>query len=72
MLWARFNPTAADGGRRPAPRALEVFGELDAVQERDEARNAALRLREAIARSPLDFVRSSHHARPLTARRWAG
>ena len=59
MLWARFNPTKADSGRRAPSSTVEVFGELDAPGERDTARQAALRLREQIAQSSLDF-RSSH------------
>jgi hypothetical protein len=56
LLWARFNPTAADHGRGPvAASGIELLGELDAVRERDEARAAAQRLRAAIARSSLDF-----------------
>ena len=60
LLWARFNPTAADHGRGPAlpDVGVELLGELDAVRERDEARAAALRLRAAIARSSLDFTAS--------------
>src|SRR4051812_12119938 len=59
LLWARFNPTAADRGRAPAPEsASEVLGELDAVRERDEARRAGERLKAAIAASSLDFLAS--------------
>jgi hypothetical protein len=57
MLWERFNPGKADTGRRPTN--VEILGELEASSDRDRARDAALRLREDIARSSLDF-RSSH------------
>jgi hypothetical protein len=59
MLWARFNPTKADNGQRAPSSTVEVLGELDAPSERDAARQAALRLREQIAQSSLDF-RASH------------
>jgi TraG P-loop domain len=57
LLWERFNPGKADTGRRPT--TVEVLGELEASTDRDRARDAALRLRESIAQSSLDF-RSSH------------
>jgi len=57
LLWERFNPGKADTGRRPT--TVEVLGELEASTDRDRARDAALRLREGIAQSSLDF-RSSH------------
>jgi len=60
LLWARFNPTKADTGRRPRACTVEVLGELDAPGERDVARQAALRLKVQIAQSSLDF-RASHH-----------
>ena len=59
MLWSRFNPTKADNGRRAPSSTVEVLGELDAPSERDTARQAALRLKEQIAQSSLDF-RASH------------
>ena len=59
LLWARFNPTKADNGRRPPAGDVEVLGELDAPAERDAARDAALRLKAQIAQSSLDF-RTSH------------
>jgi hypothetical protein len=62
ILWARFNPTYADSGRRPQRFASEVLGELDAVHERNEAREAARRLRESVAQSGLDFRRSKSYA----------
>jgi hypothetical protein len=58
LLWARFNPTSADARRRRPAVAGEILGELDAVRDREEARLAATRLREAIARSSLDFQAS--------------
>ena len=48
LLWSCFNPTRADRGSRPAP-AGELLGELDAPVEREEAIQAGMRLREAIA-----------------------
>jgi hypothetical protein len=57
LLWERFNPGKADTGRRPT--RVEVLGELEASTDQDRARDAALRLREGIAQSSLDF-RSSH------------
>ncbi len=61
LLWGRFNPTFADSQRRTPRFRGEILGELDAVQERADAQRAALALREAIARSPLDFRRSKRH-----------
>ena len=61
LLWSCFNPTRADGGTRSAP-AGELLGELDAPVEREEAIQAGLRLREAIAGASLDFERDSHLA----------
>jgi hypothetical protein len=60
LLWGRFNPTYADSGRG-ARFQTELLGELDAPREREEARRAAARLREMIARSSLDFRRSRHY-----------
>ncbi|MCA1697403.1 MAG: hypothetical protein LC790_00245 [Actinobacteria bacterium] len=62
LLWSRFNPTLADSGRRPPAAATEILGELDGPRERDEARRAALRLRELVAQSGLDFERSRQFA----------
>jgi hypothetical protein len=59
LLWARFNPTYADSGRKPRFET-EVLGELEAPRDRKEARAAAAKLRAQIARSSLDF-RSSRH-----------
>jgi TraG P-loop domain len=61
LLWARFNPTYADSDRRAPRFEGEILGELHARQERQEARRAAQGLREAIARSPIDFRRSKRH-----------
>ena len=61
LLWERFNPSKADGGRRPSPCTVEVLGELDAPSDRDRAREAAIRLRERIAQSSLDFRGSHQH-----------
>ena len=61
LLWSCFNPTRADGGARPVP-AGELLGELDAPVEREEAIQAGLRLRDAIAGASLDFERDSHLA----------
>ena len=61
LLWADFNPTKADLGRRPA-QGGEVLGELDAPVEREAAIDAGRRLREAVAGSSLDFDRDSHLA----------
>jgi hypothetical protein len=61
LLWSCFNPTRSDRGIRPT-LAGELLGELDAPVEREEAINAGVRLREAIAGSSLDFDRDSHLA----------
>jgi hypothetical protein len=61
LLWARFNPTLADAGRRAAPLDAEILGELDGQVDAQEAREVAARLRELIARSSLDFTRSKHY-----------
>lgn len=55
LLWERFNPTFAESGRRPAGIDAEVLGELDAVREREQARQAAEAMRAHIAQSSLDF-----------------
>ncbi|HYB24576.1 MAG TPA: DUF87 domain-containing protein, partial [Solirubrobacteraceae bacterium] len=62
LLWARFSPTRADDTRRSAATCnVEVLGELEAAGDRDLARQAALRLREQIATSSLDFKSSHQH-----------
>jgi len=59
LLWSRFNPSSAD--RRSTPVVgPEVLGELDGRRDRDEARSVALKLREAIAASPIDFADPRH------------
>jgi hypothetical protein len=60
LLWARFNPTKSDAGRRPAAATVEVLGELDSVRDREMARQVALTLRERIAASSLDLKRERH------------
>ena len=61
LLWASFNTTKADRGRRPVQLG-ELLGELDAPVEREEAIEAGARLKEAIAASSLDFDRDSQLA----------
>ena len=61
LLWARLNPTKADHAHRTVPAGVEVLGELDAPADRDLARQAALRLREQVAQSSLDFSNSHQH-----------
>jgi hypothetical protein len=61
LLWARFNPTKADTGRRTPSYAVELLGELDAGSDRDAARQAAIRLKEQIAQSSLDFSACHQH-----------
>ncbi|MDW5598840.1 hypothetical protein VSS74_31065 [Conexibacter stalactiti] len=61
LLWGRFNPTTADAHRRRPRFSHELLGELDGEREREEARDAAVALRERIAMSSLDFGRSRHH-----------
>ncbi len=61
LLWSRFNPTQADGSLRTPPRATEILGELDGEIDAKQAREAARRLRGAIAQSPMDFESSPHH-----------
>jgi hypothetical protein len=61
LLWRRFNPTTADAHKRTPKIATEVLGELEARRERQEARTAATRLRELVARSSLDFERSKDY-----------
>lgn len=61
LLWARFNPSYADSDRRTPQFTGEILGELDVGREREEAQRAARALRDAIARSPLDFRRSKRY-----------
>jgi hypothetical protein len=60
LLWARFNPSSADSGRRVPEFDTEVLGELEPATDMRDASTAAARLRELIARSSLDFKRSRH------------
>ncbi|HEY4281330.1 MAG TPA: hypothetical protein VGM91_24170, partial [Conexibacter sp.] len=61
LLWARANPSSSD--RRSAPLfRREILGELDAERDRDEAQAVAVALREAVARSPIDFDADANHA----------
>ena len=60
LLWARFNPTSADAGRRKRPADTEILGAVDDRVDGAEACAAASRLRSLIARSSLDFKRSRH------------
>jgi TraG P-loop domain len=62
LLWSRFNPTTADAHRRRPRLGSEIMGEFGTPVEREEARAAAVRLREAIARASLDFRRAKHYA----------
>jgi len=55
------NPTKADTGRRTPSYAVELLGELDAGSDRDAARQAAIRLKEQIAQSSLDFSACHQH-----------
>ncbi|MGB0097555.1 MAG: hypothetical protein WBP81_34095 [Solirubrobacteraceae bacterium] len=61
LLWAQFNPTKADHSHRRPSSTVEVLGELDAHNDRDVARDAAMRLKEKVAQSSFDFRRSHHH-----------
>jgi hypothetical protein len=61
LLWAWFNPSKADRGRRPT-RTGELLGELDAPVEREQAIQAGTRLKEAVASASLDFDRDSQLA----------
>ncbi len=62
LLWGRSNPTKANAKAGPPTSAVEVLGELDAHRDAQAAREAARRLRDALARSSLDFRGSHHHA----------
>ena len=62
LLWARFNPTT--GRRRPAPArgaAARSSASSTPSRDREQARAAALALRERIAGSSLDLTRDRHH-----------
>jgi hypothetical protein len=61
-LVSRCNPTSATWGRLEARAGWAgVLSRFDSPVEREEAREVARRLREQIARSPLDFRRDLHH-----------
>jgi hypothetical protein len=61
-LVSRCNPTSATWGRLEAEAGWDgVLSRFDSPVEREEAREVARRLREQIARSPLDFRRDLHH-----------
>jgi len=61
-LVSRFNPTSATWGRLEARAGWDgVLSRFDSPVEREEAKEVARRLREQIARSPLDFRRDLHH-----------
>ena len=61
-LTSRFNPTSSTWGRLEEAAGWEgVLSRFDSPVERDQAREAAARLGEQVARSPLDFRRDVHH-----------
>ena len=61
-LVSRCNPTSATWGRLEESAAWDgVLSRFDSPVEREQAKEAAGRLREQVARSPLDFRRSVHH-----------
>lgn len=62
LLWSALNPTSVDGRGAPPARYTEILGQLDQVTDAQDARRAAGRLREALARSPVDFKSSKHYA----------
>jgi hypothetical protein len=55
LLLTRFSPTSTDKGRGLTLRSAELFGTLDQVSDPEAARRAAMRLRDDIARSHIDF-----------------
>ena len=61
-LVSRCNPTSATWGRLEGRAGWDgVLSRFDSPVERDEAREAARRLRAQVAASPLDFRRDLHH-----------
>ncbi|MCP9491537.1 MAG: hypothetical protein MSC31_16930 [Solirubrobacteraceae bacterium MAG38_C4-C5] len=61
-LSTRFNPTSTTWGRLEADAGWEgVLSRFDSPLEREEAQQAATRLHEQVARSPMDFRRDVHH-----------
>ena len=85
LLWARFNPTYADSGRRAALRAPRCSASSTRRSEREEARAAAPSCarrsrarastsarRGTTSRSTATSSRRSTRRRPPTRPRWAG
>jgi hypothetical protein len=62
LLWSRFNPTLADRGERPADLDAALV-DLSVPVDAPAARRRALRLRELVARSALDFSGNRRFAR---------
>ena len=61
-LISRFSPTSSTWGRLEQDASWDgVLSRFDSPVEREHAREVARRLREQVARSPLDFRRSVHH-----------
>ena len=61
-LVSRCNPTSATWGRLEGRAGWDgVLSRFDSPVEREEAREAARRLRAQVAASPLDFRRDLHH-----------
>ncbi|MGI8944770.1 MAG: hypothetical protein ACR2GL_00840 [Thermoleophilaceae bacterium] len=61
-LVSRFNPTSATWGRLESRAGWDgVLSAFDSPVEREQAKEVARRLREQIARSPLDFRGNLHH-----------
>ena len=87
LLWARLNPTSADGDRRAPPRARSrCSASSTPPRDREQARAAALALRARLARSSVDLKRDRHlveierdveqviyaHTHRPADQRWAG
>ena len=61
-LVSRYNPTSVTWGRLEGEATWDgVLSRFDSPVEREEACEAARRLREQIARSPMDFATDVHH-----------
>jgi hypothetical protein len=57
LLWTRFSPSAAAlRARKPSAQQPPIYGALDYAVDRQEARTAAHRLREAICQGELDLL----------------
>lgn len=57
LLWTRFSPAAASAKvRRPSAQQPPIYGSLDYEVDRDAARRAAVRLREAICQGEIDLL----------------